>query len=287
VFLRYIAEVLPSLGETAVVQTTILGLQGRFRVRADDDSMTAAVKGDARMASVVARAARAGIRATEEDIRIRTRWGSATLPADELNELLQGGLERAPTLGIGRDAFRLEVHRLAHRLLGRGRAAADFVDRSQVEDELRGDAGFRRALDKMWPRTSAAATIKKLLTSRTALAAAAANDLSADEQKLLLRKGASSLEQEPWTPADIPLLDEAEHLLNGTTRRFGHIVVDEAQDLSSMAFRMLARRTIGIPSMTILGDLAQATAPAGQRSWDDVLRDLGRPERASVEELAI
>src|SRR4051812_33119591 len=88
VFLRYIAEVLPSLGETAVVQTTILGLQGRFRVRADDEPLVAAIKGSARMAHVVERACRAGIRGVDDDgdIRIRTRWGAAILPAAELRE---------------------------------------------------------------------------------------------------------------------------------------------------------------------------------------------------------
>jgi DNA helicase IV len=286
VFLRYIAEVLPSLGETAVVQTTILGLAGRFVVRAGDDSLVAAIKGDARMATVIDRACRAGIRPLSEDLRIRTRWGSAVLDKDEVNALLVRAQERAATLGNGRDAFRLEVHRLAHRLLSRDRA--DFlVDRTQVEVELRDDAGFRRALDRAWPRASAAAVVRRLLTSRTAMADAATGTLSRDEQQALLRRAGPSIDREPWTAGDIPLLDEAEHRFNGTGRRYGHIVVDEAQDLSPMAIRMLARRTMAVPSMTILGDLAQATAPAGQQRWEDVLDQLGRPERSSIEELAI
>src|SRR5207244_562966 len=141
-----------------------------------------------------------------------------------------------------------------------------------------------------WPRTSAAATVRKLLTSRSFLTTASAGLLSADEQRSILRKSGGSIEQEPWTPSDIPLLDEAEHRLNGITRKYGHIVVDEAQDLSPMAVRMLGRRTLGVPSMTVLGDLAQATAPAGQRRWEDVLDQLGlldQPARAGIEELAI
>src|SRR5437763_3561850 len=289
VFLRYIAEVLPSLGETAVAQTTIVGLGGRYRVRATDEPFAAAVKGDARMAAVVGRSCRSVVRPAAGDLRVRTRWGSTTIGAADLAVLLADAMDRAPTLGIGRDAFRLEVHRLLHRRIGGGRA--DFlVDRAQVEAELRSDKAFQRALDRMWPRTSAAATVRKMLSSRVFLATAAAGFLSGDEQKALLRKAGSSIDREPWTAADIPLLDEAEHLLNSTSRRYGHIVVDEAQDLSAMAVRMLARRTLAVPSMTILADLAQATAPAGQERWEAVLEHLGlagQPDRAGIEELAI
>src|SRR5262249_6137122 len=77
-----------------------------------------------------------------------------------------------------------------------------------------------------------------------------------------------------------------EALVKGTPRRFGHVVVDEAQDLSPMQLRMLARRARH-HSMTVLGDLAQATGPASSRSWDDALLHLGRPPNAQPAELTM
>src|SRR5262249_24757244 len=88
----------------------------------------------------------------------------------------------------------------------------------------------------------------------------------------------SSVSQEAWTTADLALLDEADALLNGVRRRYGHIVIDEAQDLSAMELRMISRRAHR-KSMTVLGDLAQATAPGGQTSWEDVDDHLGARTR--------
>ncbi|HYF47526.1 MAG TPA: ATP-binding domain-containing protein, partial [Acidimicrobiales bacterium] len=77
------------------------------------------------------------------------------------------------------------------------------------------------------------------------------------------------------------LLDEAHAYLGPVRgrediRTYGHIVVDEAQDRSPMELRMLARRSLS-GSMTIVGDIGQATGPWGATSWDDVLTHL--PER--------
>ena len=129
--------------------------------------------------------------------------------------------------------------------------------------------------------------VRQLLTSRAALARAAEGILDADEQRMIQRKAVGSANNEPWTNADIPLIDEAEGLIAGLPRRYGHIVVDEAQDLSAMALRVLARRAGPRPSMTILGDLAQATTAWSQASWEDALRHLGLPPNAEVAELEI
>ena len=93
-------------------------------------------------------------------------------------------------------------------------------------------------------------------------------------------------DDEQWSLAELVLVDEAEALLNGVSRTYGHVVVDEAQDLSSMEVRAVARRCPS-RSMTVLGDLAQATAPAAQSSWEAVVATLGAPAAATVEELAL
>jgi DNA helicase IV len=78
-----------------------------------------------------------------------------------------------------------------------------------------------------------------------------------------------------WTAADQLLVDEANTLLNGTPFTFGHVVVDEAQDHSAVALRVIGRRSPS-GSMTVLGDLAQSTTPAGQQRWEDALGHLTR-----------
>jgi DNA helicase IV len=123
-----------------------------------------------------------------------------------------------------------------------------------------------------------------LLSSRAALRSAADGVLSDGEQALLLRKSTRRIDDEPWTAADLVLVDEAEAVADGVRRTYGHIVVDEAQDLTAMELRVLARRCPR-HSMTVLGDLAQATRPGAQRSWDDVLVHLGSPEGAEFTEL--
>jgi DNA helicase IV len=131
---------------------------------------------------------------------------------------------------------------------------------------------------------SALALVRRLLSSRTALRTAANGVLDDREQKLLLRKATKRIDDEPWTAGDLVLVDEAEATVDGVRRTYGHIVVDEAQDLTAMELRTLARRCPR-RSMTVLGDLAQATRPGGQRSWDDVLVHLGSPEGADFTEL--
>src|SRR5262249_30483135 len=76
-----------------------------------------------------------------------------------------------------------------------------------------------------------------------------------------------------FSAADLALLDEAEALLNGAPRAYGHVIGDEAQDLPPMDLRAPARRARD-GAMTLLGDIAQAAGPIGYRSWDELLRHL-------------
>jgi DNA helicase IV len=100
--------------------------------------------------------------------------------------------------------------------------------------------------------------------------------LTPDEQAALRRTPTGRVADERWTRADLALLDEAEWVTGGAPRSFAHVVVDEAQDYSAMDLRLLARRTPA-RSMTILGDLAQATAAGTQRDWHAALATLDAP----------
>jgi DNA helicase IV len=133
-------------------------------------------------------------------------------------------------------------------------------------------------LKAAWPLVSPARLVRSLLGSKAVLAEAAHGILSPAEQKLLYRRG------DGWSDGDIPLLDEARATLATPPRTFGHVIVDEAQDLTPMQLRMVARRARE-GSLTILGDVAQATGAIPYSSWDEVLPHLPTVQTAVVEEL--
>ncbi len=285
IFLRYISQVLPSLGETAARQTTLERLLAgtAYRATGVDDQRAAAVKGDARMAEVLARAVRASITTPDADLAVATTWGRARVGRDEVADALAEVLARDVPHNVGRAAFRTRMARLVRTDLLR-RRSEEVVTTEGIDADLRADRDWGRALDRVWPQLVAANLVRRLLTNRVALAAAAEGVLTADEQASIRRRPARRAADEPWTVADLTLLDEAAAAVVGPPRDYGHIVVDEAQDLSAMGLRALARRSRGA-SMTVLGDLAQATAPAAQESWEAAIAHLGGPPTAQRADL--
>jgi DNA helicase IV len=255
-------------------------------VRGTDEDAVAALKGDLRMAEVIERAAWGRTVPLAEDVRVRTSFGNVTLTAAEVNDALMAALADRRTVASTRDGFRAAVLRGAfERLVARRPEGLKLSD--EVATALRRSADLRRLLDRAWPAITAPALIRRLLSNRTALAAAADGILTAAEQRSLGRRAGRRADEEPWTAADVVLVDEADAVLGGRPRRFGHLVVDEAQDISAMAWRMLGRRCARTLSMTVLGDLAQSTAPAGQSRWDDVVGVLGSPEALLYAELDV
>ena len=279
-FLRYIAQVLPSLGETAVRQTTLDRLLAgtAYRMRAHDDDTVARLKGDARLAIVLAQAVSAVRRPVDEPLAATTGWGTVRLAPEVVEAAIKEVVARGVPHNVGRSALRTQLTRLVRQELGE-RRGEEFARSLDLEARLRTDKDWNRALDRLWPGLAAGALVRRVLTSRTALRAAAAGILDAGEQQALLRPTTKRIDDEPWTEADLPLLDEAQWLVAGPPPAYGHVVVDEAQDLSAMGLRALARRC-PTRSMTVLGDLAQATAPAAQSSWEIVVGHLGSPGTA-------
>ncbi len=284
-FLRYISQVLPSLGETAVIQTTIAGL-GSVEVRGSDSDVAAKIKGDARWVALIERAAWDRITLTDDDVDARTGFGTIRLRSDEVNEILTACLAERRTVASSREHFRVALTGRAHeRLLERRPEGLKIED--EVRHAVQTSPELRRAIDRIWPPTTGAKLVRRLLTNRATLARFGDGILDGTEQQQVLRRAASRLDGEAWTVADLALVDEADAVLGIRPRRYGHLVVDEAQDLSAMDWRLLARRCSRFPSMTVLGDLAQATAPAAQASWDDVIDLLGAPSDVHVAELEI
>jgi DNA helicase IV len=253
------------------------------RVRAFDTAAVAALKGDPRMAVVIERAAAALIKPPTADLDIATSWGRVRLSAPQIAAAIVEIRERGVPHNVGRNALRTQLARMAEQDISdrRGEDTAPLG----FADDLRAAKQFQSALAG-WPAVSAPALVRRLLSSRAALRTAADGVLSDNEQVLLLRKATPRIDDEPWTAADLVLVDEAEAVADGVRRTYGHLVVDEAQDLTAMELRLLARRCPR-SSMTILGDLAQATRPGAQRSWDEVLVHLGSPEGAEFTELDV
>ena len=284
-FLRYIAQVLPSLGEEAVVQTILSDLVPDAPVRAVDAPETARLKGDARMAEVLRRSLLQRRRPLEHDLEVRYQGMRVLVTASRANEIAETVAGRRIPYSAGRTTLRDLLARAVYERYAEvaGRIGVEY---SLVSRSLSGDAAFKSAIDQLWPSVSAPALVRELLSNRARLASAADGVLSDDEQQLLWRKAGRSLKTEPWTEQDGPLVDEAVELIDGRLRTYGHAVVDEAQDLSPMQARMLARR-VPSGSMTILGDIAQGTGVWGRDSWDDLLQHLPAPDGVRVEELRL
>ncbi|MHC6627675.1 HelD family protein [Streptomyces globosus] len=280
-FLQYIEQVLPALGELEVKQATVDDLVARdgLEVRGADAAATAVVKGDARMAEVLRRAVRSHVSEPSEPlvvVRGSRRW---RVPAYELQEIVSELLARDMRYGAARDAL---PQRIAHTVLVRMEQAGEAPD-DRVQDAVARNPAVKAAVKAVWPAVDPAKLVLRLLSDAEFLAAHAEGVLTADEQRLLLwEKPPRSVRSAKWSPADLVLIDEAADLVERTPS-LGHVVLDEAQDLSPMQYRAVGRRcTTG--SATVLGDLAQGTTPWATRGWAEALAHLGKPD-AQVEEL--
>ncbi|MDG9718690.1 AAA family ATPase [Streptomyces sp. DH24] len=277
-FLLYISEVLPALGETGVRQSTLADEIALHPVTGTDDERAAAVKHDARTAEVLRRALYARVRADRADSLAvpdgAYRW---RIPGDELAGIVADVLAEEPPYAVGRERVRT---RIVHCLR----------DRAERRSGPRGTAWVRKIerarpvgayVDAVWPRVRPEEVVAGLLADPAALAAAAHGLLDADEQKALLwARPPRSWKSARWSAADLVLLDEVAGLVEHP-ESYGHVVVDEAQDLSPMECRAVARRS-AFGSLTVLGDLAQGTTPWAARSWPELLRHLGKPDAAVV-----
>ena len=279
IFLSYIAQVLPSLGETAAVQATIESLLARsYPVRSTEPAAVARMKGDPRMADVLRRAVFGRIADPVVDSEVMTAFGMARFPTPDVTALVRAARKRALASNAGRDVLREQLVALAWRVRME-KSGAPQEQQFAFSDDLRKSTAFKKFLDGLWPSMTAGALVRSLLASPKMLSTAAEGVLDRAEQALLRRKQAAKASDEQWTRADLGLIDEAAALIDGEAAAFAHVVVDEAQDLSAMELRMVARRAFR-GSMTILGDLAQATGVGARLDWDDALVHLGLGRRA-------
>ncbi len=342
IFLRYIDQVLPSLGENEVRLATPASLRPQYRVGAADTPAAARVKGDLRMVNVIANALR--------DREHRLPRDAVMVLDDTVLRLSRGATARiiervSAQRGLHNEKRPRVVRAVVEHLRFQYRNALGATapeDRDwdrELDTRIRRLPEVRAALERMWPVLSGADLVHDLCSFHGLVRSASRNLLTDEEQQSLVRPRAASLREVPWTEADIGLIDEADTLLGPTdaakprrrrSRRafsdetadrvvanlgvggfmtagdiarryagdagsnggpiepgtYGHVLVDEAQDLSPMQWRMLSRRCPS-GSMTVVGDFGQASKVGSARGWDDVARIVDAPQQARMVNLSV
>jgi DNA helicase IV len=272
-FTRYIKGVLPSLGDHDIKHVTMADLAPSVTVGREENLQTTRLKGEARMAGLIQRALALKVTPptseTVEGLRVGQR--PVRLPLEAVNHAFRTASGQQAPYTVKRHSLHDAVATLIHHAARTSPAAA----REAASQEL---------TERMWPRVTATGLLRELLTARKRLSAAAAGEFSDKELRLLHRRPQGSLADEVWSQADLALLDEAQHLLHSEPNRYALIVVDEAQDLSEMQLRSIARRSSS-GAMTLVGDIAQSTGASARDSWDDVLASLPRKQPHNVAEL--
>jgi DNA helicase IV len=277
-FLGYIAAVLPALGELDVKQSTLDDLIATAPAAGTDPVAAQTVKHDPRMAAVLHRALWSRIGEPVEPIIVSDgayRWridrGVLTRMVDEIHG------EDLPYL-LGRERLRARVVSLLQR---QAEARSGESPPESWQRRMGKSKPVTAFLDTCWPAATAESLVFGLLANPQALGDAADGILTPDEQTALAwPRPPRTVRSAKWSSADLVLLDEAAGLLERRPS-VSHIVVDEAQDLSPMQCRAIARRT-SHGSITLLGDLAQGTTPWAATDWRESLHHLGKPDAAVV-----
>jgi DNA helicase IV len=320
-FLRYIDQVLPSLGETGVVSTTVGELFPGLVASGEEDDVVAEIKGRPVWRRIIERAVRQRQRVPDQPTTVTIDGRTIVVRPNDIRSAIAHARRGHRPHNQARVTFvRDMLGRLAEQYVSQLGWSVAPDERGEIVEELRTTREIRVALNLAWMPLTPQGLVSALL-SRPARLDAAAPELSAHERAVLLRDADA-----PWTPADVPLLDEAAELLGeddqaaraqakhdaaqrvqeldyarqvlqqsggglvsaelladrfassgpalttaeraaaDRTWTYGHVVVDEAQELSPMAWRMVLRR-VPTRSLTVVGDVAQTSTAAGTRDW--------------------
>ncbi len=298
VFLRYIERVLPSLGEAGVEQVVLADLVpdvlwARYAIDPPDSPLAARVKGDERMSLVIDQAVTDRERPLREDLVVPFRTGYVRLRADESQRIVRAAQRRFRRHNAARRWVEGEVW----TAMAASSRLAD-VSATEVKDAVRQLPEVRQAFERMWPVLTPAQLLHDLFGSRALLKLAASKHLTEAEYLSLHRERAADVAEVRWTEHDVALLDEARSYLGARPvksgkqdeadeiRTYGHIVIDEVQDLTPMQLQMVSRRSLN-GSMTVVGDIAQATGALAPDDWDDVLKYLPDQRDARVIGLSV
>jgi DNA helicase IV len=270
-FMEYVSHVLPTLGEDSVDQRAVTELVPGVELTRVDAPDVQRLKADTRLGEVIRLAAEAASAGEPQELVVRLEGRFVGVEADEVAELLDEARAELGLTAAARERFRMNVLRRFYEDYGVRLGGQAFRNFEEVERALRQDGRLTKFLDASWPAPKPEQVVRRLLASPP-------EGLLDEDERRLLRRARSG-----WSEADLPLLDEARAVLVEAPTRYGHVIVDEAQDLTPMQLRMVARRAGG--SFTLLGDIAQATGPVPYDRWPELLPYLEGAEDAEVEEL--
>ncbi|QSB04708.1 HelD family protein [Natronoglycomyces albus] len=286
-FLRYISQVLPTLGEASVRQLTIDTLLSTQAAKHTDTPEAAYIKHNERMAEICRRAVWSHVSTVPTALEKIGQEPEGMVISDEgwrwrlgyqfLSDLATDAGNEHQTYLAGLDFLKQGI------ISGIRRQAELRTGQSpdrKWESKIGRNPVVKGFLDAIWPRLKAKDVLRRLYTDCDFRAQCCEGLLTTSEQDHLAMPGRSL----KLTAADIVLLDELESCLTWSNLS-GHLVIDEAQDLSPMQARAIARRSAH-GSITVLGDLAQGTTPWAAHSWKELLGHLGKPE-AELCELTI
>ena len=285
VFLSYIEQVLPSLGEAGIEIAVLSDLVPNVKAVGSDPRDVGRVKGDSRMISVIRRAVKDRQHPLRQSLRVPYGLQRLVVTPEDSVEIISQARRRARTHNAGRRHVEQLVF---ERLTASARTEDATVE--VVRERTRRDPLVIEALERMWPVLTPGQLLNDLYGSKALLRSAGRQRLKDTEWPLLYRERLHDPAELVFTKDDVPLLDEALELLgprpkhaeSDSVRTYGHIVVDEAQDLTPMELRVLDRRSLN-GSMTIVGDIAQATGAWPHDDWESVLEHLPdrRPSRSA------
>ncbi|WP_431970728.1 HelD family protein [Nocardia sp. bgisy134] len=345
-FLDYIGQVLPSLGETGVLLSTIGNLYPGVKATREDSLRAGEIKGALSILDVLKQAVRDRQEVPAEPVRLSFDGYPVTLDKKIATKARGRARSSRRPHNLARPIFASSVidaltDQLAQTMgadLSGGPSLLSRTDLAEIRDEMKSDPGVQAAIGRLWPILTPQEVLADLLADPQRLDRVAAS-LSPEDRAELVRP-----DDGEFSAADAPLLDElaellgvddaeererarrrwraqlaeaqdaldiltgsapqdledeldpeilmaydlidasqlaerqdvrarqttAERAAGDRTWTYGHVIVDEAQELSEMAWRMVMRR---IPNrwITVVGDVAQTGDPAGASSWQRML----------------
>jgi hypothetical protein len=240
--------------------------------RVHEPPEVAALKGSGVMAEVLEQLLWSGVSVPEAPVEVAVGRTTVSVTPDDVRDAIAAARERARSYQGARERFR-------ERLAGVVAGALDPGDATEADllRAVRASKGYAKLAEKAWPRVSADQLFRRLFNKRRLTGLLPGDDIALLTSHVPRDKRLQ--------PSDVPLLDEARWLVDPDLKTYGHVVVDEAQNLSAMALRVVSRRARR-RSLTILGDLAQRTDDSGLGGWGEVLRTAGVP-RYELTELEV
>jgi DNA helicase IV len=276
-FMEYVSHVLPALGEEAVEQRAVSELLDGIVVEREEALDVARLKADVRLAEVVTRAVELAVKLTPEELVLYVDGDFIRVREREIAGFLEEEVEPDVPLAVARERFRMAVLRRFYERYGEKLGPLALRSFDELERALKSKGFLGKWLDRVFAIPRADKLVARLLTSPAEI-------LDPREQELLLRDRPKRVADLRWSDHDLPLLDVARTLIDGPPRAYGHVIVDEAQDLSPMQLLTISRRAVD-GSLTMLGDVAQATGPVVYGAWQELEPFLPVEAEVTIEEL--